>query len=284
MGWVEAALVVSLIFASAFSGAVVVIYRLQLRDGALVSSGQVPSTANMSQVGEDAFGSERQKCSTAAPKWIDPEIIDIEKLKRLPIVTGKGFSNSAKRILDIFLSFSLLLFTIPLIIFVALAIKTDSSGPVLYRQARVGRAGKEFTILKFRTMCVDAESDGPKWASRNDPRVTRIGLFLRKTRIDEIPQAINILKGDMSFVGPRPERPEFTENLAGQIPNFKARTLVKPGLTGWAQVTLPYAANIAETRQKLSCDLYYIENYSFLLDLLIIMKTFRVALFTDSAH
>jgi exopolysaccharide biosynthesis polyprenyl glycosylphosphotransferase len=181
--------------------------------------------------------------------------------------------------LDVFASLSLLLLTLPLTLVVALAIKFDSRGPVLYRQERVGRHHRRFQILKFRSMTVDAERSGKAvWAAVRDSRVTRVGRFIRLTRIDEIPQAINILRGEMSFVGPRPERPEFVEQLTAAIPHYADRASVRPGLTGWAQVKYPYGASIEDAREKLSYDLWYIRQRSVWLDLRIILATARVVL------
>jgi len=179
--------------------------------------------------------------------------------------------------LDIFASLLLLLLTLPLMLVVALAIKLDSRGPIFYRQERVGRHHRRFNILKFRSMTVDAERPGVAvWAKVGDSRVTRVGRLIRLTRIDEIPQAINILRGDMSFVGPRPERPVFVEELTSTIPHYADRAAVRPGLTGWAQVRYAYGASIEDARNKLSYDLWYIENRSLWLDLRIILATVRV--------
>jgi sugar transferase (PEP-CTERM system associated) len=179
-----------------------------------------------------------------------------------------------KRILDIVASLGLLLFTLPTLILAAIAIGLDSPGPIFYRQERVGRNGALFTIYKFRTMRVDAESSGvPQWASVRDPRITAIGSFLRLTRIDELPQIWNVLRGDMSFVGPRPERPFFVKMLGAEILFYPERHRVRPGLTGWAQINYPYGASIEDARAKLSYDLYYVKNYSLLFDFLIILST-----------
>jgi exopolysaccharide biosynthesis polyprenyl glycosylphosphotransferase len=180
-----------------------------------------------------------------------------------------------KRIFEIVFSISLLLFTLPLMVVVAIAIKLESRGPIFYKQERVGLNGKIFSIYKFRSMRVDAEKNGPQWAAKNDPRVTRVGKFIRKTRIDELPQLINVLKGDMSLIGPRPERPMFTEQFAKEIPGFKKRLQVKPGLTGWAQVNGGYEMT---PREKFELDMYYIENESFRLDLQILLRTVWVVL------
>jgi sugar transferase (PEP-CTERM system associated) len=187
---------------------------------------------------------------------------------------GTATNVVLKRALDIVASLVLLLVTLPTLVVAALAVKLGSRGPTLYRQERVGQRGQTFHVIKFRTMRVDAESvSGPQWASVADPRVTRIGGFLRRTRIDELPQIFNVLKGEMSFVGPRPERPHFVRHLAAEIPFFAERHRVRPGITGWAQINYPYGASIADARAKLSYDLYYIKNFSFLFDILIILST-----------
>jgi lipopolysaccharide/colanic/teichoic acid biosynthesis glycosyltransferase len=164
-------------------------------------------------------------------------------------------------------------------------IKLDSQGPILYRQERVGYRGRTFTILKFRSMRRDAEREtGPQWASKGDARVTRVGAVIRKLRIDEIPQILNVLRGDMSFVGPRPERPFFVDNLAAVIPYYNERHWVRPGITGWAQINYPYGASIEDARRKLSYDLYYVKNRSIFLDFLILLQTVRVVFWNCGAR
>lgn len=185
---------------------------------------------------------------------------------------------ASKRVFDVAAALALVILLAPLLVVVAIAIKLDSKGPVLYRQRRVGFKGEEFEIFKFRSMRTDAEKNGAKWAQENDDRITRVGRFIRKTRIDEIPQAINILRGEMSFVGPRPERPEFVRMLETEIPHYHARHLIKPGITGWAQVKHEYTASVEGARDKLTYDLFYIKHFSLLLDLLIVLMTVRVAL------
>jgi lipopolysaccharide/colanic/teichoic acid biosynthesis glycosyltransferase len=160
----------------------------------------------------------------------------------------------------------------------AIAIKWDSFGPVLYKQERVGFNGRRFMLLKFRSMVADAEPDGrPVWAAERDARITRVGQYIRRARIDELPQLFNVFCGDMSIVGPRPERPFFVDQLTKVIPCYAERHKVKPGITGWAQINYPYGASIEDARRKLSYDLYYIKNCSFVLDLLILISTVRVA-------
>lgn len=169
----------------------------------------------------------------------------------------------------------------PLMAGVALAIKLTSKGPVFYTQIRTGYRGKTFTLVKFRSMYTDAESNGPQWASSNDPRVTPVGAFLRKTRLDEIPQLWNVMRGEMGFIGPRPERPEIYKSLKNEIPLFSLRTMIRPGITGWAQVCAGYAASVAESETKLEYDLFYIQNVSPRLDLIILVKTLQVAVLGD---
>jgi sugar transferase (PEP-CTERM system associated) len=183
-----------------------------------------------------------------------------------------------KRAMDIAVSLIGLVFGIPLILLFGLLIKLTSPGPVIYRQQRVGLGNKPYILFKLRTMQANAEAQGAVWASQKDARVTRVGYFLRKWRIDELPQLFNILKGEMSLVGPRPERPEFTEKLATFIPFYNERHLVQPGLTGWAQVRYPYAASFEAAARKLQFDLYYIKNMSFLLDAAILLRTFKTIL------
>ena len=183
-----------------------------------------------------------------------------------------------KRWLDIASSALSLILSLPLCLFVALAIKLDSSGPVFYRQERVGQDGKTFTMLKFRSMRNDAEENGPKRAAINDDRITRVGRFIRKYRLDEIPQMINVLKGDMSFIGPRPERPIFVDKFAKEIPYYLQRHVVKPGISGWAQIRYPYGASKEDALEKLKYDLYYIRHFSIFFDISIILEAGKVVL------
>jgi lipopolysaccharide/colanic/teichoic acid biosynthesis glycosyltransferase len=154
-------------------------------------------------------------------------------------------------------------------------IKLTSRGSVIYKQQRIGKNGRVFILYKFRTMIPEAESDGPKWAEEQDERVTIIGRFLRRTHLDELPQLINVIKGDLSFVGPRPERPEFVEHLKKKIPYYEIRHLIKPGITGWAQINYKYASSIDDTYEKLQFDIYYIKKRSIVLDILILLKTIK---------
>jgi sugar transferase (PEP-CTERM system associated) len=181
-----------------------------------------------------------------------------------------------KKVIDTVAAGFLLILTLPLTLIVAIAIKLDSPGTILYSQVRTGLNGKKFKVYKFRSMCQNAEKQGIQWAKERDPRITRVGYLLRLTRIDELPQIWNVLKGDMSLVGPRPERPEFDLQLREEIPYYDVRYLVKPGITGWAQVCYPYGSSVEDAYQKVAYDLYYIKNYSLLLDLKIAFKTLRV--------
>jgi lipopolysaccharide/colanic/teichoic acid biosynthesis glycosyltransferase len=169
--------------------------------------------------------------------------------------------------------------SLPIAVVTAILIKIDSRGPVLYKQERVGKNGRTFTLMKFRSMRVDAEKNGPVWAQTDDQRMTRVGRIIRKIRVDEIPQFWNILRGDMNFVGPRPERPHFIAQLAQEIPYYEQRHLIAPGLTGWAQIKYPYGASIEDARQKLQYDLYYIKKQSLTLDATIMFETIKTILF-----
>ncbi|KQM19316.1 TIGR03013 family XrtA/PEP-CTERM system glycosyltransferase [Novosphingobium sp. Leaf2] len=198
--------------------------------------------------------------------------------------SGRALSSAAKRIFDITVSLLLLLVTAPVILLFALLVKMDSKGPAFYRQPRVGLFGQNFDVIKLRSMRTDAEAAGAQWASKDDPRVTRVGKFIRKVRIDELPQAWTVLKGQMSFVGPRPERPEFVAHLEEQLRYYAERHMVKPGITGWAQINYPYGASIEDSRNKLEYDLYYAKNYTPFLDFLIILQTLRVVLWSEGAR
>ncbi|MAN13066.1 MAG: TIGR03013 family XrtA/PEP-CTERM system glycosyltransferase [Pseudomonadota bacterium] len=198
---------------------------------------------------------------------------------------GRRLSSIAKRLFDIVASLILLILTGPIIILGAVAVKLDSKGPAFYRQQRVGLYGQEFWIVKLRTMRQDAEVAGQAvWAEKDDPRITRLGYWLRKLRIDELPQTWTVLKGEMSFVGPRPERRQFVEDLEQHLRYYAERHMVKPGITGWAQINYPYGASIEDARHKLEYDLYYAKNYTPFLDLLILLQTVRVVLWPDGAR
>lgn len=198
----------------------------------------------------------------------------------------RGFVRDAvKRLFDLAASSALLVVSLPLMLLAALAIWAESGRPVLYRQERVGEGGRVFTLYKFRSMHQNAEADGqPRWAQTGDSRVTRVGRFLRKTRIDELPQLINVFKGEMSFVGPRPERPFFVDQLLEQIPYYNIRHALKPGITGWAQVRYAYGACLEDAMEKLQYDLYYVKNHSLFLDLVILFETMLVVLFGKGAR
>jgi len=216
--------------------------------------------------------------------------VDLDTVNPSWLIFSDGFSSgrilfsAAKRIFDILVSVILLLLTAPLIVIFALLVKLDSKGPAFFRQRRVGLYGETFDLIKLRSMRVDAEKDGAKWAEEDDPRVTRIGRFIRKVRIDELPQSWSVLKGDMSFVGPRPEVPKFVDDLQEQIPFYGERHMVKPGITGWAQINYPYGASIEDSRKKLEYDLYYAKNYTPFLDLVILLQTVRVILWPEGAR
>jgi sugar transferase (PEP-CTERM system associated) len=216
--------------------------------------------------------------------------VPVESLKGSWLVYGEGFRQNwwrtlEKRVIDIAASLVLLALALPVMIAAAIAIALESGAPVFYRQERVGRGGRRFTIWKFRSMRQDAEADGKaRWAAAGDPRCTRVGRFIRKTRIDELPQLFNVLVGDLSLVGPRPERPEFVAGLAKEIPFYNARHSVKPGVTGWAQVRYAYGASSEESKKKLEYDLYYVKNHTLLLDVLILLETIRVVLRGEGAR
>jgi len=216
--------------------------------------------------------------------------IEVENLYPSWLVFGEGFRRSpvfrlVRRAVSIIISMVGLIFALPLIPLIVLAIRLDSEGPVLYKQTRVGKGGRNFNVVKFRTMRVDAEAlSGPQWAGDNDPRVTRVGRFLRSSRLDEIPQLWCVLKGDMAFVGPRPERPEFVEWLSREIPYYSVRHMVRPGLTGWAQVKYKYGSTVEDAREKLQYDLFYIKNASIGLDLVIMFQTIKTVLLSRGAQ
>jgi exopolysaccharide biosynthesis polyprenyl glycosylphosphotransferase len=240
----------------------------------------------------------RQGCEAAGvhvfslAEWRERHLsrLDIEALPEDWVMTTRAAHEgrveaALRRVLDIATALCLLVFTLPVLLATAVAIKLDSRGPVFYRQERVGRDGKVFQLFKFRSMVVDAEAGGtPRWATKRDSRVTRVGRFLRLTRIDEIPQVLNVLRGDMALVGPRPERPAFVAQLGEAIPRYDDRALVRPGITGWAQVNYPYGASVEDARMKLAYDLYYLGRRSLFLDLLILVATVRVVLFQEGSR
>ncbi|HYD25541.1 MAG TPA: TIGR03013 family XrtA/PEP-CTERM system glycosyltransferase [Croceibacterium sp.] len=216
--------------------------------------------------------------------------VDLDTLNPSWLIFSDGFSSGrvlssvAKRLFDVLASGLLLALTFPLIGLFALLVKLDSRGPAFFRQTRVGLYGEPFTLLKLRSMRADAEAGGAKWAERGDPRITRLGRFIRLVRIDELPQVWTVLKGEMSFVGPRPEVPQFVDDLEDKLPYYAERHMVKPGITGWAQINYPYGASIEDARRKLEYDLYYAKNYTPFLDLLILLQTLRVVLWPEGAR
>lgn len=210
--------------------------------------------------------------------------IRVDSLQPSWLVFGGGFDQSfvrtfMKRSFDLVCSLMILVMALPLMLLAALLVKLEDGGPMFYSQERVGKDGKTFRVHKFRSMRADAEKSGkPQWAAKNDPRVTRFGNFMRKTRIDELPQILNVFKGEMSFVGPRPERPYFVEQLIEVVPYYNVRHSVKPGITGWAQVRYGYGSSAEDALQKLQFDLYYVKNNSLFLDVLILINTLKVVL------
>jgi sugar transferase (PEP-CTERM system associated) len=216
--------------------------------------------------------------------------VPTDSLKASWLVYGHGFVQGGlrtvvKRGFDLLFSTLLLLVAMPVMLFAMLAIRLESPGPILYRQERVGLGGRGFMCIKFRSMRTDAEKDGvARWATKNDSRVTRVGAFIRKTRIDELPQLFSVLRGDMSLVGPRPERPSFVSELKETIPFYDIRHSVKPGVTGWAQVRYGYCATLDDSRRKHQFDLYYVKNNSLLLDVLVLIETVSVVLFREGSQ
>lgn len=204
------------------------------------------------------------------------------------IFTGRGrqakLAEVSRALVHWMVAFLGAILSLPIVLVTAIFIKLESRGPVFYKQERVGKNGRTFTLMKFRSMRVDAEQDGPVWASKGDARTTRVGRVIRKVRIDEIPQFWNILKGEMSFVGPRPERPHFVAQLAEEIPFYQQRHLIAPGLTGWAQIKYPYGSSIEDARQKLQYDLFYIKNHSLFLDAIVLFETVKIILFGRGAQ
>lgn len=214
--------------------------------------------------------------------------LSIDQLRPSALIFSTGFKRRVltmgmKRVVDIIISIVGLILTLPLWVAVALLIKLDSPGPVFYRQMRVGLRGQPYMIWKFRSMHVDAEKSGPRWAEKSDPRVSRVGRVLRKLRIDELPQLYNVLRGEMSLVGPRPERPVFVEDLRKKIPYYDIRHTVRPGVTGWAQTQFRYGSTAEDAHTKLQYDLYYVKNMTLKLDMRILTETMRVVLFGEGA-
>jgi sugar transferase (PEP-CTERM system associated) len=217
--------------------------------------------------------------------------VDLDSLNPSWLIFSDGFSSgrrisaAGKRLFDILVSATILVLFAPVILLTALLVKLESAGPAFFRQKRVGLYGVPFEILKIRSMRQDAEVGGKAvWAQKDDPRVTRVGSIIRKLRVDELPQAWTVLKGEMSLVGPRPERPQFVSDLEARLPYYAERHVVKPGITGWAQINLPYGASVEDAREKLEFDLYYAKNYTPFLDLLILLQTVRVVLWPEGAR
>lgn len=223
--------------------------------------------------------------------FVEKEIrrVDLKRMELSWLLYSDGFhfnliDRILKRTFDLVVSGLVLALMSPFLLLAMLAIRLEGPGSILYRQTRVTRDGLPFQILKLRTMRVDAEAGGAVWARKNDDRITAVGRFLRRSRIDELPQLLNILKGDMSFVGPRPERPEFVAQLSATIPLYNERHMVKAGLTGWAQINYPYGASVDDARSKLSYDLYYVKNFSILFDFVILLQTLRVVLWPSGVR
>ncbi len=213
----------------------------------------------------------------------------IDTLRPSTLIFSTGFRRGlislvCKRVLDVVVSVLGLVALTPLFFLIAALIRVDSPGPILFRQLRVGLRGHPFLIWKFRSMKQDAEKFGPRWAQVNDPRISRVGWWLRKTRLDELPQLVNVLRGEMSLVGPRPERPEFVRDLRSTIPYYDIRHTVRPGITGWAQVRFRYGASAEDAHTKLQYDLFYVKHFSLALDFQILLETIHVVLFGKGAH
>jgi len=215
--------------------------------------------------------------------------VPLDGLNPSALIFTEGFNvkaplHFARRLISSVVSLIALTICLPFVPFIALGVRLSSPGPIFFRQVRVGRRGRQFTLFKFRTMAQNAEANGAVWAAKNDPRVTPLGRFMRKTRLDEIPQLWNVLRGDMAFVGPRPERPEFVQWLTSEIPYYDLRHIIRPGLTGWAQVRYQYGASLEETRRKLEYDLYYVKHLSVGLDLLIMFETIKTIVLRRGAQ
>jgi sugar transferase (PEP-CTERM system associated) len=215
--------------------------------------------------------------------------LPLEGLNPSTLIFTQGFNVRAsqqivRRLISMTVAFIGLAVCLPFIPFIILAVRLSSPGPIFFRQTRVGLRGRHFSVIKFRTMRQDAEAHGAVWATKDDPRVTSLGRFMRKTRLDEIPQLWNVLRGEMGFVGPRPERPEFVQWLASEIPFYELRHMIRPGITGWAQVRYQYGASLAETKQKLEYDLYYVKHLSVGLDLLIMFETIKTIILRRGAQ
>src|SRR5256886_4959939 len=236
------------------------------------------------------FFSSRRRHTRFDCDW-SSDVCSSDLLNRSWMIFGHGFRRDPLRLfsartMDLLASLAVLAVSLPFMLLTLIAIKIEDGwrAPALYSQCRVGRGGRTFRVLKFRSMRLDAELDGAQWAQRQDPRVTRVGAIIRKLRVDELPQVINVLRGHMSFVGPRPERPEFVAQLAEKIPYYVQRHCVKPGITGWAQLCYPYGSSEQDALEKLQYDLYYIKNNSLLFDLAILVQTAEVVLLGKGAR
>lgn len=257
-----------------------VVVAIQERRGAMPSNDLLACRMQGIQISDFWTFMERQKGQ-----------VELDALRPSWMIFSEGFSSRSrlqrvvKRVFDVIVSLLMLLFSLPVTTLAAAVVYLQDRGPIFYRQERVGLYGKTFYLLKFRSMRVDAEKDGvARWAASNDSRVTPIGAFIRLTRIDEIPQIYNVLRGEMSFIGPRPERPTIVEDLTRDIPYYHYRDAVKPGITGWAQINYPYGASVEDSKQKLKFDLFYIKNYSLMLDFLILLQTVRVVLWPQGVR
>ena len=215
-------------------------------------------------------------CEVVLQRFPPEFLSDAELLRGEFSRPASKFETRLKRLGDVFLSALLIVLTSPLLLISALLIKIEDGGPVLYSQTRSGFEGTPYKIWKLRSMRIDSERDGAQWVKRVDSRITRVGYFLRRTRFDELPQLWCVLSGSMSLIGPRPERPEFDQDLEKKIPHYRLRQRIRPGLSGWAQVNYPYGSSVEDAANKLSYDLYYLKNFSFWLDLLILFKTMRL--------
>ncbi|MBR0651058.1 exopolysaccharide biosynthesis polyprenyl glycosylphosphotransferase [Roseomonas terrae] len=248
------------------------------REAIMAMSGQTIRRGEVPAIGSGPGGPGLQN-------WLDMDSLPADWLDGSGALGETRSAAVVRRSFDILASGGLFLLTLPLLLLTALAIRLESRGPVLYRQERVGLNGRVFTLFKFRSMTVDAEAGGTAiWAVPQDPRVTRVGRFIRLTRIDEIPQVLNVLRGDMAFIGPRPERPVFVAQLERAIPRYADRATVRPGITGWAQVRYRYGASVEDARMKLGYDLYYIRHRSLALDLRILAATVRVVLLQEGSR
>ncbi len=260
------------------TGAQVVVAALEEARGASCSEALLECRAAGHRVYDAAGFLER------AFRRVPVELVRPSELAYSDDLTRTRVRQVVKRGMDLVAALALATAALPVAIAVFLAVRLDSRGPAFYSQERVGRRGRTFKLWKFRSMREDAESGGAVWAKKDDDRVTRVGRLLRKTRMDELPQVLNVLSGDMSFVGPRPERPSFVADLAARIPLYRVREVVKPGITGWAQIRYPYGASVADARNKLEFDLYYVKNGTLFLDLAIVFHTVRHVLLGRGAR